>query len=320
MEFAAQRCRQVCLETYGAAPEVRLSGDLRLRVAYIPAHLDYMLYELLKNAARAAVERHHLGHANNQQRGGGGSGGSGSLSAGAGSSFGGLGGGSGALGQSGYGSSSEAGGGGGGGGEESIPPIHVRVCGSEGEVTIRVSDQGGGLPPGADARVWEFGYSTIDARRGWQAGGGSEGDAAGAGAGSSAREGLGLDSGPGPFAFGAAMSEAESTAGMGRYRMAGLGFGLPLSRLYARYFGEGGVEGLLGEKACLAGRMTTDTFAHPLQPPPPPLRPARRRPAAGQPEGVWRGRLPEPAPPGGRGVAGGAGGAGHPAVRGVQPL
>ncbi len=31
------------METYGAAPEIVLSGDTAARVPYIPAHLDYML-------------------------------------------------------------------------------------------------------------------------------------------------------------------------------------------------------------------------------------------------------------------------------------
>jgi hypothetical protein len=47
---------QVCSETYGVCPDVVLSGDVSALLAYIPAHLDYMLYELLKNGARAVVE------------------------------------------------------------------------------------------------------------------------------------------------------------------------------------------------------------------------------------------------------------------------
>jgi [3-methyl-2-oxobutanoate dehydrogenase (acetyl-transferring)] kinase len=48
----------VCAEVYGLSPEVVVTGDRHVRLPYIPGHLDYMLYELLKNAARAVVERH----------------------------------------------------------------------------------------------------------------------------------------------------------------------------------------------------------------------------------------------------------------------
>ena len=54
-EFAAQRVQQVCRETYGIAPDVRVFGDTKLDITYIPSHLDYMLYELLKNSVRYAV-------------------------------------------------------------------------------------------------------------------------------------------------------------------------------------------------------------------------------------------------------------------------
>jgi hypothetical protein len=44
---------QVCSETYGLAPEVVVSGDMSARVPYLTSHLDYMVYELLKNSMRA---------------------------------------------------------------------------------------------------------------------------------------------------------------------------------------------------------------------------------------------------------------------------
>lgn len=42
----------MCTETYGIAPEIIISGDRKSTIAYIPTHLDYMLYELVKNAMR----------------------------------------------------------------------------------------------------------------------------------------------------------------------------------------------------------------------------------------------------------------------------
>ena len=43
---------QVSTETYGRAAEVEVTGDIQCIMPYIPSHLDYMLYELLKNAHR----------------------------------------------------------------------------------------------------------------------------------------------------------------------------------------------------------------------------------------------------------------------------
>jgi [3-methyl-2-oxobutanoate dehydrogenase (acetyl-transferring)] kinase len=58
IEKNVERTRKLCLEKYGKAPEVRLSGHLSVTFAYIPQPLDYMLFEVLKNAMRATVESH----------------------------------------------------------------------------------------------------------------------------------------------------------------------------------------------------------------------------------------------------------------------
>ncbi|KAK9818127.1 hypothetical protein WJX72_007548 [[Myrmecia] bisecta] len=158
IDFAVQRTKQACTETYGVTTEVLLSGDISATIPYIPTHLDYMLHELLKNAMRAVVERHH-GHMSLHKL---------------------------------------------------LPPVHVRICAAAQDITLRVSDQGGGIADESLDEVWRYGYTTI------------------------ADE-------PSVGASGAANSWAEmagtTTPAGGRYRMGGLGFGLPLSRLYARYFG-----------------------------------------------------------------------------------
>ncbi|KAF8165319.1 branched-chain alpha-ketoacid dehydrogenase [Crassisporium funariophilum] len=70
-------------------PEVRLEGHLDTAFAYIREHLEYIIFELLKNSMRAT----HLKHQ----------------------------------------------------GEPSLPPIQVTIVAGEHDVGIRISDQGGGL-------------------------------------------------------------------------------------------------------------------------------------------------------------------------------
>ena len=58
-----ERCgafvRTLVRERYGVAPPIRVSGHVGARFPYIEMPLDYILPELLKNAARATVESNH---------------------------------------------------------------------------------------------------------------------------------------------------------------------------------------------------------------------------------------------------------------------
>ncbi len=79
---------------------------------------------------------------------------------------------------------------------------------SESRLDGRISDQGGGILAEDLSKVWKYGYTTINHQD------------------SSTFSGT-SDTNP---AWG-----AESGT---QYRMGGLGFGLPMSRLYAEYFGK----------------------------------------------------------------------------------
>lgn len=74
----------------------------------------------------------------------------------------------------------------------------------------RISDQGGGIAPEDLTKVWQYGYTTINYQDGSKHKGTSDLDPIWA-------------------------TRPETTS---QYRMGGLGFGLPMSRLYAEYFGE----------------------------------------------------------------------------------
>lgn len=87
-------------------------------------------------------------------------------------------------------------------GDEDLPEIRVEVYKGKREVVIKVSDKGGGVPPHKLQAMWSFGYSTVEE--------------------SNTRI--------------SARSQSLSPNFI-RPDMAGYGFGLPLSRAFARYFG-----------------------------------------------------------------------------------
>jgi pyruvate dehydrogenase kinase 2/3/4 len=83
--------------------------------------------------------------------------------------------------------------------DKGVPPL-IRIVVAEGveDVTIKISDEGGGIPRSGISRIWTYLYTT-------------------------ARP-------PAPGSHSPYQSDFQAP-------MAGLGYGLPVSRLYARYFG-----------------------------------------------------------------------------------
>jgi len=58
IQSATDDAKHVCTSTYGQCPTVTVHGRTDLTFPYIPAHLYYPLFELLKNSMRAVVEFH----------------------------------------------------------------------------------------------------------------------------------------------------------------------------------------------------------------------------------------------------------------------
>ncbi|KNC73670.1 hypothetical protein SARC_13771 [Sphaeroforma arctica JP610] len=85
---------------------------------------------------------------------------------------------------------------------ESLPPVEISVCKSDSDFFIRIRDHGGGISKAIYTRVMEYSFTTAkDYQTELESGG------------------LSLTS--------------QNPAGP----MAGLGFGLPMTRVYAEYFG-----------------------------------------------------------------------------------
>lgn len=139
---AAEDARHLCEYYYGNAPEIKVLGNQGITFQYIPTHLYYIFFELLKNSLRAVTEYH-------------------------------------------------------GQDEETLPQIHMIIAEGEEDVAIKVSDQGGGISRSGMSRIWTYTYTTA------------------------------LNP----------LADSNMNAAMMASPMAGFGHGLPLSRLYARYFG-----------------------------------------------------------------------------------
>jgi len=60
---AVEDAKYLCERTHGDSPEVLLHGRTDLNFRYIPAHLYYCMFELIKNSLRAVAEHHGVENA-----------------------------------------------------------------------------------------------------------------------------------------------------------------------------------------------------------------------------------------------------------------
>jgi pyruvate dehydrogenase kinase 2/3/4 len=151
---AAADATYLCTHHLGECPPIQFHCSADLTLTYVPMHLHYMLFEVLKNATRASVE--HC------------------------SAF--------DL-------------------DVSARPVKVVIADGREDITIKVSDEAGGIPRSEIDNVWTYLHSTAP---------------------SPGR--MNRDVGSTAYAGGQGMSCSTAP-------LAGFGVGLPLSRLYARYFG-----------------------------------------------------------------------------------
>uniref|UniRef100_A0A5K3G2A2 Protein-serine/threonine kinase n=1 Tax=Mesocestoides corti TaxID=53468 RepID=A0A5K3G2A2_MESCO len=137
----------LCDHYYADSPEMNVSlvNDVNgvIELVYVPSHLYHILFELLKNAMRAVVEKGRLVN------------------------------------------------------KDEFPPIQVLVVSGKHNVTIKLSDLGGGFPRSLNDQLFRYTYSTGGSRTG--------------------------------------KTESPFSPSAGYAPIAGYGYGLPLSRLYARY-------------------------------------------------------------------------------------
>ncbi|GMM35473.1 hypothetical protein DASC09_027980 [Saccharomycopsis crataegensis] len=157
---AIENARYICEQYFGLyeAPKVELYCADNIEFMYVPSHLMHMLFEILKNSLRATVEYHLMKQQQQQQQ----------LKGDAFDIY-----------------------------NLEFPPIKVIVANGNEDITIKISDEGGGIPRSAMPLIWTYLYTT-------------------------AKDIPDIDN----------IGENEFIA-----PMAGLGYGISLSRLYARYFG-----------------------------------------------------------------------------------
>jgi hypothetical protein len=200
---------EICELKYGVRPSVVLTGDPETTIAHIPMHLEYILTELLKNSFRATIEAGMESEpieitiapapASEEQTA--------ALKAKEGATEASRA----AISNQDQGSIDQTSGMHNAGVSGNIKALETSTPG----VTIRIRDRGGGISPQVYGKLWEYGFTTFNEDE--------MNDKLSGGDGSGGMNALDVISGG---------------AGGGS-TLAGLGYGLPLGRAYAEYFGGG---------------------------------------------------------------------------------
>ncbi|KAI9844608.1 MAG: hypothetical protein M1837_005460 [Sclerophora amabilis] len=209
---------EICELKYGVRPSIVIDGQPDTTFTHVPVHLEYIVTELLKNAFRAVVETGKerepvvitIAAAPAEQIT--------------------------AEGKNTLASSDQ-------GDVHAPPPPPSSSSANETPtnggiirqlddcvpgVTIRFRDRGGGISPDHLPNIWSYSFTTFsDEERSFSVGGSDAG--------------IGASAGPGSFSNNGTMDALNAISGSatGESSIAGLGYGLPLGRAYAEYFGGG---------------------------------------------------------------------------------
>nr|POE61054.1 [3-methyl-2-oxobutanoate dehydrogenase [lipoamide]] kinase, mitochondrial [Quercus suber] len=202
---------EICELKYGVRPTVRIIGSPDTHIAHIPMHLEYILTELLKNSFRATIEAGQEKEpieitiapapATEAQTA--------QLKKNAEARVNAPG----VISNHDQGSVDHASGSNHAARSENanVRPLDKSTPG----VTIRIRDRGGGISPENYSKLWEYGFTTFNEDE--------IHDKVSGGSGGGGMDGL----------------EVISSGAGGGSSLAGLGYGLPLGRAYAEYFGGG---------------------------------------------------------------------------------
>ncbi|KAF8948857.1 hypothetical protein BGZ47_002017 [Haplosporangium gracile] len=207
IKTCASFVQELCDVNYGSSPEVVINGQTDTTFTYVPVHLEYILCELLKNAVRATVEHSQkMGRSALNPHGNGPDRHYSPANRESGNSVV-------IVNQDDEQDVTKR------ANEFGHPPVEVTIAQGEHEVTIRIRDHGGGISREDFDAIFDYSFTTVK----------NEND--------SLSEGSSSDDSPyGVDSIFKGVSRLAMQAGLGG-PIAGLGFGLPLTRIYAQYFG-----------------------------------------------------------------------------------
>ncbi|RLN63713.1 hypothetical protein BBJ29_005648 [Phytophthora kernoviae] len=187
---ACERARRLCVQYCGVAPpvQIRATPNADMPFMYVESHLHHMVFELVKNSMRATVEHHQAralkprGKVNRFERV------MNPDSPSLGFYIPSV---EDAAGVKVFPDSSKYQAG------DELPPVEIVICKGSEDLTVKVSDEGGGVPRSRWNKMWHYGYSTSP------------------------------------------LCPPIDSDNYPTYRehFSGGGYGLPMARLFARYFG-----------------------------------------------------------------------------------